>query len=220
MSEDDTRHRILLVAGEAFAERGLKATTVREICSRAHVNTAAVNYHFGDKENLYREVIKCAQSAKVTQFPMPPMTETMSAEERLHGFVLTMARRMLGTAGMNWQNALLFREMFQPTGVCRELILDFIRPHHDLLLEILRELAPADISPLALHQVALSVVGQVHFYKMNRPVTEMLVSSEMLEELFIPEVIADHVTRFTIAALSSEHFLNSTVDPSASAFEE
>lgn len=220
MSEDDTRHRILLAAGEAFAESGLHATTVREICSRAGVNTAAVNYHFRDKENLYREVIRSAQSAKVTQFPMPTMTEAMSAEERLHGFVLTMARRMLGTAGMNWQNALLFREMFQPTGVCRELILDFIRPHHELILDILSSLAPADIPSLALHQAALSVVGQVHFYKMNRPVTEMLVSVEMLEELFTPELIADHVTRFTIAALSSEHFLNVAVDPSATATEE
>jgi AcrR family transcriptional regulator len=220
MSEDDTRHRILNAAGEAFAERGLQKTTVREICESAGVNLAAVNYHFHGKENLYREVIRYAHSAKVTQFPMPPMTESMSAEERLHGFVMTMARRMLGTAEMNWQNSLLFREMFSPTGVCRELVLDFIRPHHDMLLSILKDLAPENTPQMELYQVAWSVVGQVHFYKVHRPVTEMLVSEEMLEELFTPEIIADHVTRFTIAALSGEHFLNASVDPSASAIEE
>lgn len=220
MSDDDTRHRILLAAGAAFAERGLRATTVRDICESAGVNSAAVNYHFQAKENLYREVIRHAHSEKVAKFPMPPMTESMSAAERLHGFVLTMARRMLGTTAMSWQDSLLFREMFQPTGVCRELIRDFIRPHHDMLMSILSELAPADVPQLALHQAALSVVGQVHFYKVHRPVTEMLVSEATLEELFTPEIIADHVTRFTIAALSSERFLNASVDSSATAIEE
>jgi len=220
MSEDDTRHRILLAAGEAFSERGFRGTTVRDICENAGVNLAAVNYHFQGKENLYREVIKYVHSEKVTQFPMPPMTESMSAEERLHGFVMTMARRMLGAADMNWQDSLLFREMFQPTGVCRELVLDFIRPHHDMLMSILKDLAPGNTPQMSLYQAAWSVVGQVHFYKVHRPVTEMLVSEEMLDELFRPEVIADHVTRFTIAALSSEHFLTAPVDPAAGAIEE
>lgn len=220
MSEADTRQRILIVAGEAFAERGFRATTVRDICEAAGVNLAAVNYHFQGKENLYREVIRYVHSEKVTQFPMPPMTESMTAEERLHGFVLTMARRMLGAAEMSWQNSLLFREMFSPTGVCRELVLDFIRPHHDMLMSILKDLAPANTHEMALYQVAWSVVGQVHFYKVHRPVTEMLVSEDMLEELFTPEIVAEHVTRFTIAALSSEQFLNVPVNPPARAIEE
>ncbi|MBD3674197.1 MAG: CerR family C-terminal domain-containing protein [Planctomycetaceae bacterium] len=201
MSEDDTRHRILLAAGEAFAETGLHGTTVREICRRADANTAAVNYHFRDKENLYRESIMYAHSAKVTQFPMPDLAERSSAEDRLFAFVLTMAKRLLGTAEMTWQTSLLFREMFQPTGVCRELVEDFIRPHFKMLKGILVELAPRELSPIELHQAVFSVIGQVHFYKMNRPVTEMLVSEEMLDQLFQPEEIARHVTQFTVAAI-------------------
>lgn len=205
MSEDDTRQRILLVAGKAFAESGLNGTTVREICRRADVNTAAVNYHFRDKENLYRESIMYAHSEKVTQFPMPDLAESPSAEERLFAFVLTMARRLLGTAEMSWQTSLLFREMFQPTGVCRELVEDFIRPHFEMLKSVIVEIAPRELKPIELHQAVFSVIGQVHFYKMNRPVTEMLVSEEMLERLFQPEEIARHVTHFTVAALRQSH---------------
>ena len=201
MSEDDTRQRILLAAGQAFAESGLQGTTVREICRRADVNTAAVNYHFRDKQNLYRESIMYAHSEKVTQFPMPDLAESPSPEERLYAFVLTMARRLLGTAEMSWQTSLLFREMFQPTGVCRELVEDFIRPHFEMLKNVIVELAPRELTPIELHQAAFSVIGQVHFYKMNRPVTEMLVSKEMLERMFDPEEIAQHVTQFTVAAL-------------------
>ena len=201
MTEDDTRHRILLAAGEAFAETGLTGTTVREICRRAEVNTAAVNYHFQDKENLYRELIMFAHSEKVTQFPMPDLPENSTPTDRLHAFVLTMAKRLLGTAEMSWQTSLLFREMFHPTGVCRELVEDFIRPHFQMLKAVLTDLTPRELSPLELHQAAFSVIGQVHFYKMNRPVTEMLVSTEMLDDLFEPEQIARHITLFTVNSL-------------------
>ena len=32
--------------------------TVKDICSKAYVNTAAINYHFGDKRNLMNIVLK------------------------------------------------------------------------------------------------------------------------------------------------------------------
>lgn len=51
----ETRERILEVAQRLFAERGLDATSVRDITAAADCNVAAVNYHFGGKENLYLE---------------------------------------------------------------------------------------------------------------------------------------------------------------------
>jgi AcrR family transcriptional regulator len=35
------------------------AVTVREITRAARCNLAAVNYHFGNKQNLYMEVFRC-----------------------------------------------------------------------------------------------------------------------------------------------------------------
>jgi AcrR family transcriptional regulator len=52
----DTRERILATAERLFTERGYAATSLREITAKAKVNLAAVNYHFGSKEALVREV--------------------------------------------------------------------------------------------------------------------------------------------------------------------
>ncbi|PJJ99373.1 TetR family transcriptional regulator [Lysobacteraceae bacterium NML91-0213] len=53
-----TKERILGAAEELFAQQGFGATSLRQVTSRADVNIAAVNYHFGSKENLVNEVFR------------------------------------------------------------------------------------------------------------------------------------------------------------------
>ncbi len=54
----ETRTRILDAAEELFVEHGLDATSMRMLTSRAGVNLAAVNYHFGSKDSLIQEVFQ------------------------------------------------------------------------------------------------------------------------------------------------------------------
>ena len=58
MAHDLTKARLLEAAGEEFAEKGFELARVRAICERAGANLAAINYHFGDKEQLYVEVLR------------------------------------------------------------------------------------------------------------------------------------------------------------------
>jgi AcrR family transcriptional regulator len=53
-----TKDRILGAAEELFAQHGFSGTSLRQVTSRADVNIAAVNYHFGSKENLVNEVFR------------------------------------------------------------------------------------------------------------------------------------------------------------------
>ena len=54
----NTKERILGAAEELFAQHGFAGTSLRQVTSRADVNIAAVNYHFGSKENLVNEVFR------------------------------------------------------------------------------------------------------------------------------------------------------------------
>lgn len=53
----DTKSKILDAAEELFMEHGFEATSLRLITTAAVVNLAAVNYHFGSKEELFQAVL-------------------------------------------------------------------------------------------------------------------------------------------------------------------
>lgn len=53
----DTKTRILDAAETLFTEHGFEATSLRSLTSAAGVNLAAVNYHFGSKEELFQAVL-------------------------------------------------------------------------------------------------------------------------------------------------------------------
>jgi AcrR family transcriptional regulator len=52
-----TKERILDHAEALFMEHGFEATSLRSITAAAKVNLAAVNYHFGSKEELFQSVL-------------------------------------------------------------------------------------------------------------------------------------------------------------------
>ena len=56
MAQSETVERILDAAEQLFAEKGFAETSLRLITSKAGVNLAAVNYHFGSKKSLIQAV--------------------------------------------------------------------------------------------------------------------------------------------------------------------
>lgn len=56
MPSDQTRSAILAAAERLYADRGFGDVTLRDIVAEANVNLAAVNYHFGSKDELLAEL--------------------------------------------------------------------------------------------------------------------------------------------------------------------
>jgi AcrR family transcriptional regulator len=54
----ETSQRIMLAAESLFAERGFDGVSVRDIVSKANVNLAAINYHFGSKRALMMAIFR------------------------------------------------------------------------------------------------------------------------------------------------------------------
>lgn len=200
---DDPRDRILAAAGQEFAERGYEAATVRDICLAAGVNVAAVNYYFGDKRRLYIDTVKHAHELRVKQVPLPEWPRDRPAAERLHDFIDNLLERMLGFGQPPWQVRLMLREVLQPTDACRELVEDYMRPHFALLVSTLDDVCERRLPEHELRRVAMSIIGQCFLYRAAGDVVGMLVPRDEIESLHTPSQLADHVTRFTLAALGA-----------------
>jgi AcrR family transcriptional regulator len=81
-----TKERILGAAETLFAQHGFAGTSLRQVTSRADVNLAAVNYHFGSKENLINEVFR-RRMDEMSQARLAALQAAASlpAAERLQG---------------------------------------------------------------------------------------------------------------------------------------
>ena len=85
---DLTRQALITAALAVFAEKGFTAGSVRDITRRAKANGAAVNYHFGGKEGLYREVLRSAVAAFENNARVDDAeAETLPRREALARFV-------------------------------------------------------------------------------------------------------------------------------------
>jgi TetR/AcrR family transcriptional regulator, regulator of cefoperazone and chloramphenicol sensitivity len=199
----ETRQRVLEAAGEIFAEQGFHKATVRDICQRAGANIAAVNYHFGDKEGLYTAVLRYAHQCATEKYS-PEMgfasTSDAPAEQRLQLFVSSFLRHIFDEGQPAWHGKLVAREMMEPTQALDVLVKEEIRPRAALLESIVREVLGRRASPERVRLCALSIIGQCIFYHHARPVIMRLDPRQQFSPHDI-ERVADHVTRFSLAAL-------------------
>jgi AcrR family transcriptional regulator len=201
LSEENTRDKILNAAGEVFAEYGFEGATIRAITERAEVNVAAVNYHFRDKAELYNRVVVDACSARAAwRDTMAKPTD--SPEERLRTLISHFLEYMLGPDRPAWKRRLMAREMANPTTALDELVEENIRPFRDEFLRpTLRELTGDRFSRRQLSFIGSSVMGQCLYFHQSRPIIERLNPDFKIGKAEIEE-IADHITRFSLAAIA------------------
>ena len=198
---DETKARILNAAGEVFAAKGFEAATVREICSRAEANIAAVNYHFGGKESLYIQAVQHAHCVQ-DDFGFTEEAKALPPEAKLGMFIRGMMGHMWDHERPVWQLEIVMREMAHPTEACVELVRNFIGPKFELLHGILREFLP-NVTERELHLTAFSIVGQCLLYRFHRPIGKLLVGDEEYASYKVDE-LAEHITRFCIHGLRGQ----------------
>lgn len=197
--QPETRRRLLDAAGEVFASKGFREATIREICALAGANIAAVNYHFRDKEGLYREVLAYTAKQSVERYPMW-FDPSRPAAERLGVFVRNYMERLLDDGRPAWFGKLLAREMFEPTSALDDLARDFAGPMYAALQGIVRDLLGPRADEELVKRCARSVVGQCLLYKHARPMIERLAPEQGWGPADRAELAA-HITAFSLAAL-------------------
>jgi AcrR family transcriptional regulator len=197
---EDARRHLLEAAGEEFAEKGCDQATVRDILKRAGMkNIAAINYYFENKDKLYEAVLRHAFQCRLEHMPMPNWEPGLKPEAKLRLFVRGVVMHMLQDQ-YPWQLKLLLRELGAPTAAGQALVRDFIRPIYEELWRILRELLGPEVPEEKLHLLGFSIVGQIFYQRVARPVLALVVGAEE-HRTYTPERLAEHIADFSLAAL-------------------
>lgn len=201
-SKAGARQRIMDAAGEIFARCGYRKATVRDICAKAGVNLAAVNYHFGDKEHLYLETLRNLTAESFQKFPADMGTNRKDKPAvRLRAFIRAFLLRALDQGRPSWFGRILAREMIEPTPILESVMEEIIYPNFLVLSSIVKELLGETDDDESVRLCAASIVGQCLYFGNRRSAYAHFNDSEIAPEEV--ERITDHITQFSLSALKA-----------------
>ena len=202
---DETKAKLIKAAGEVFAQHGFRSATVREICSRAGTPLGTMNYHFRDKEGLYAAVLEHTHQSAVKKYPPDfGLRDGAAPEEKLRAFIRSFLLRLLGDGIPAWHGKLMAQEIADPTDALDQVLQSSIRPLYARLAAILCGLLEEEKTPEGeesdlIFLCAMSVVGQcLHHFTGRRVIAAIHPKSFDPADI---ERIADHITRFSLAAI-------------------
>jgi TetR/AcrR family transcriptional regulator, regulator of cefoperazone and chloramphenicol sensitivity len=199
----ETRSKLLLAAAEIFAKKGFWDTTNANICEKAGVNTASVNYHFSSKENLYIEAWKYSFVKSISKYPPDGgISHTANIQERLYGRILSFMQRIADPETHDFE--IIHKEMANPTGLLSEVIESNIEPIDREFGAIFKELLGSRASEQQIHFCQMSVMslcfGPMLHLRQRRIEPEKMLPRKPPMEFGIDE-LAEHITHFSLVGL-------------------
>ena len=189
MSQSDTVQRILDAAEVLFAQKGFAETSLRAITSRAGVNLAAVNYHFGSKEALIQAVFE----RYLTPFcqALDAKLEELEGETRNGGDVpleklFTVASRLaLGSHGDEPRRAIIFFRLSgqaysQPQDHLRAWLRDHYGPVFRRFLALLRRAVHFSLGAVIFTLSGMESLQAISKKDFNQSVTAAHITQQLL----------------------------------------
>jgi TetR/AcrR family transcriptional regulator, regulator of cefoperazone and chloramphenicol sensitivity len=197
----NTPRAIIEAAGPIFAERGFGAVTLKEIVAAAGVNSAAIHYHFGDKQGLYRAVIAHNLEKREEAAPIDtPDKKRMRAESRLRDFVHTLMIQLLDDTLPSVMSRLMLREAIDPTAEFDQAVDQLPRRQIGMLDAMIGELVGSRCTRAEIRRMSISVLGQCVYYRYAHKFLERIDPPVRYTRRNI-EAIAKHIARFSLAAI-------------------
>jgi len=165
-SQKQARDRLLDAAEKSFAEKGFDGTGVRELTAKAHCNIAAVNYHFGGKDNLYIEVFRrrlsalCEARIRSIEQVMSRSDDEVTLEELLRAFAKSFVEPLVDQASGPVFMKLMIREISDPRLPKRMFLEEMILPTLRVFERAIVRICPG-MDERTVVLCLVSVVGQL-----------------------------------------------------------
>ena len=197
-----TRDRIMKAAERLFADKGYDGTSIRAIVAKARVNQAAINYHFGGKDGLYREVLRAAfRGMTEDQLAHAEDMKTLSREEALAAFIRRQLRPLMARDESSRHMRLFNWETVRPTPVLRALVAEEAAPFMNMAADLAHRFLP-DADRRTLTVASVWLIGQCSVFLRNRErLAEPPIGLEMDDAMV--EWIAQAISGWLVAGFGA-----------------
>lgn len=203
-----TKQKILKIAASEFSRNGYRSTTIRKICKTASVNIASINYHFGDKQNLYREVVEylISRDKSFGKIPLYSYQNDIEWENGLYEYTLDLIQKITNDSREKaCLHKIIFREILDPS----DLFEEFYNEYFISKVEELKRIISYKINPETDKEffdiITFSVISQCIFYEQNKTLVSQYYSCKKFIDKKISSIkIAQAITfqtRTTIEAI-------------------
>ncbi|HBC89621.1 MAG TPA: hypothetical protein DCZ94_22005 [Lentisphaeria bacterium] len=203
----DTKKKILKAAAEEFAMKGYNGTTVRDICRRARVNVASINYHFKGKESLYKEMFEFLfKDSRAHEILNKPWNGDFAGWKRsLREWVANILGEITSQKPFDRCKSMIFRrELLNPSDIFPDIYESFMKPRLNELTRHFRKVLPAGIGDEDVCIRVFSVSSDCLFYMHDRPIVDMRFPGGRFPEENMRKII-DFITEKACYGLKINH---------------
>ncbi len=200
--EAGTRDSLLAAAIDVFSAKGFEGGSVREITQAAKANQAAINYHFGGKDGLYREVLKASVDAFAQLAPLDPeRLGAMDGPQAVDTFIRTQLKALNRRDQLGRFLRIFTWETLSRTAIFNEFLATERLPIFSVGELIVRKFLPDATSRDELWIAIFWLFAQIETFirpeRLERPPFNVRLDPALIERL------ADRLSRMTVAALSA-----------------
>lgn len=198
-----TRERLLACAGELIAAKGYAATTSKEITEKAQANAAAINYHFGSREGLYRALLSRVHAylmdidelQEIAASARPP-------REKLSRMLDLFIEQAL--LGESWQIAVWARELLSPSPVFLEAVKEIALPKGLVIRRMVSEYTGLPLDAPRLYSALFSFMTPfVMFFLIRQRRRDGLDYESLLPVTYPLPVFFQHLKETAFAGLDA-----------------
>lgn len=162
---EQTKRRLVQVAGVLFAEHGYTQVTVRDIIEAAQANLGALNYHFGTKECLYGEVLRAAcLDDRIDESQLkglePRAALTLLISEALLTCTLDISD--------NWPYMLIKRECQFPSHMFDQLVEEHFKYQSQVLTDLIGAIVGRPPNAPEVELGLVTMVGLLDMFGLNK----------------------------------------------------
>ena len=199
-----TREHLLEVAAQVFSEKGFAGATGKEICERSGANAAAVVYHFGGMDNLYREVVRAARDRLVSSEALAAaVAQESDPKEKLTAFIRLLVKMISAPSSYSWALRLLSREIVNPNPIFDEMRNKEMRARAAILTAIVGELTGLPTDHPAVVRSCINIMAPFGVL--------LLIGPQRVERIypavsFGPEAVEEntrHMVRYALGGLAA-----------------